>query len=122
MVLFLLQTIIPTAFSSQVGNPYLTGLGKGCPRLRSNGPALVLSARPALLLTRQLPYDGLLQSSDRYRALDGGTTNLRNSFISHLRLITVKVLVCGAATHAKSLEAVTTLQPYAAALARRIHS
>src|ERR1035438_2317507 len=31
VLLFLLQTIIPTAFSSQVGKPYLTGLGKSSP-------------------------------------------------------------------------------------------
>ena len=55
-------------------------------------------------------------------ALEGGTTNLRNSFMSHLRLITVRVLACGAATQTKSLEAVATLKPHAAALARRIHS
>jgi hypothetical protein len=50
------------------------------------------------------------------------TMYLRNSFISHLRLITVRVLACGTAAQTKSLEAVTTLKPHAAALARRIHS
>jgi hypothetical protein len=55
---FLLQTIIPTAFRSQVGNPYLTGLWKGVTRAPFRKVDLIKTNSPGQLMGGPVPYCG----------------------------------------------------------------